>query len=555
MPSRFAQPPTVWALTVVIGVLVAGPHGHAQAPVRSGAGEIQTRTPIKHLVVIFDENRSFDHYFGTYPAALNLPGEVPFHPKPHTPRLENYRKRPELLVNNPNYYIDAGTHEKVRVNPFRLGRDRVVQCSQNHGYMNEQQAVDGGLMDQFVPFNKAVPPQAGFSQCDPTIVMSYYDGNTVTALWTYAQRFAMSDNHFASNWGSSTVGALNLVSGQTHGAAVASGSPDPVAKGDTILDPGDGLHTVIGNSRPALDDCSVSAPTGSASNSLVTMVGRNIGDLLNDKSITWGWFNGGFRPTGTDVNGRAVCGAAHLGSNGITQPDYFPHHQPFQYYASTANPHHLPPASVDGIGRTDRASHQYDFDLDFWAAAESGHLPAVSFIKAAGALEGHARYSDPLREQQHLVETINRLQRLHEWKDMAIVIAYDDSDGLYDHVQPPLVNASNTARDALTGPGACGQSQPAADQGRCGYGPRVPLLVISPYAKRNFVDHTLTDQSSIIRFIEDNWGLPRIGDQSFDERAGTIEKMFDFSHRRPGRLFVNPITGLSLDDVPGDLRK
>ena len=178
----------------------------------------------------------------------------------------------------------------------------------------------------------------------------------------------------------------------------------------------------------------------------------------------------------------------------------------------------------------------------------------MSFIKAAGALEGHARYSDPLRKQQHLVETINRLQRLHEWKDMAIVIAYDDSDGLYDHVQPPLVNASNTARDALTGPGACGQSQPGADQGRCGYGPRLPLLVISPYAKRNFVDHTLTDQSSIIRFIEDNWGLPRIGDQSFDERAGTIEKLFDFSHRRPGRLFLDPITGLSLANVPGDSR-
>jgi len=172
----------------------------------------------------------------------------------------------------------------------------------------------------------------------------------------------------------------------------------------------------------------------------------------------------------------------------------------------------------------------------------------VSFIKAAGALEGHARYSDPLREQQHLVETINRLQRLHEWKDMAIVIAYDDSDGLYDHLQPPLVNASNTARDALTGPGACGQSPPAADQGRCGYGPRLPLLVISPYAKRNFVDHTLTDQSSIIRFIEDNWGLPRIGDQSFDERAGTIEHMFDFSHRRLGGLYLDPVTGRKLEE-------
>jgi phospholipase C len=539
-------------LTVATLILSAWSRGHAQSAPDSDASGLKTRKPIKHLIVIFDENRAFDHYFGTYPIALNLPGEMPFHPKPHTPKVENYRKRPELLQNNPNYYLDAVTHEKVHVNPFRLGRDRVVQCSQNHGYMNEQQAVDGGLMDQFIPFNKAVPPQAGFPQCDPTIVMSYYDGNTVTALWTYAQLFAMSDNHFASNWGSSTVGAINLVSGQTHGAVAAPGSPDPVAKGDTILDPADGLHTVIGNSRPALDDCSLSAPTGSASNSLVTMIGRNIGDLLNDRGVTWGWFNGGFRATGVDANNRVVCGAAHMGSNGVTQPDYFPHHQPFQYYASTANPHHLPPSSVAAIGRTDQSNHQYDFALDFWAAAESGHLPAVTVIKAAGALEGHARYSDPLREQQHLVETINRLQRLHEWKDMAIVIAYDDSDGLYDHVQPPLVNASNTAKDALTGPGACGASRPSADQGRCGYGPRLPLLVISPYAKRNFVDHTLTDQSSIIRFIEDNWGLPRIGDQSFDERAGTIENLFDFSHKRPGRVFLDPVTGRRLDDDDDD---
>jgi phospholipase C len=548
MTSRTMRRWEVRVLTVAILALRGQPSGHAQTAHRSDASGLETRTPIKHLVVIFDENRSFDHYFGTYPIALNLPGEVPFHPKPHTPKIENYLRHPPLLLNNPNYYLDSVTHEKVYVNPFRLGRDHVVQCSQNHGYMNEQQAVNGGLMDQFIPFNKAVAPQAGFPQCDPTIVMSYYDGNTVTALWTYAQLFAMSDNHFASNWGSSTVGAINVVSGQTHGAVVAPGSPDPVAKGDTILDPADGLHTVIGNSRPALDDCSVSAPTGSASNSLVTMAGRNIGDLLNAKSVTWGWFNGGFRPTGVDANGRVVCGAAHTGSNGVTQPDYFPHHQPFQYYVSTANPDHLPPVSVDAIGRTDQANHQYDLDLDFWSAAESGHLPAVSFIKAAGALEGHARYSDPLREQRHLVETINRLQRLREWKDMAIVIAYDDSDGLYDHVQPPLVNPSHTAKDALTGPGACGVSLPGTDQGRCGYGPRLPFLVISPYAKRNFVDHTLTDQSSIIRFIEHNWGLPQIGDQSFDERAGTIENLFDFSHKRPGRVFLDPVTGRRLED-------
>jgi phospholipase C len=274
------------------------------------------------------------------------------------------------------------------------------------------------------------------------------------------------------------------------------------------------------------------------------MSGRNIGDLLNQKGITWGWFNGGFRTP----DGLPACTASHIGSNGQPQVDYVPHHAPFQYYPSTANQNHVPPGSVDAIGQTDQANHQYDLEIDFWAAAESGHLPAVSFIKGAAYEEGHNRYSDPLAEQRFLVTTINRLQQLPEWKNMAILIVYDDSDGLYDHVQPPLANASNTIADALTGPGACGTSDPLVRyQGRCGYGPRLPLLLISPYAKSNFVDHTLTDQSSIIRFIEDNWSLPRIGDQSFDRRAGSIENMFDFSHKEKRHLFLDPETGQRLD--------
>jgi len=137
---------------------------------------------------------------------------------------------------------------------------------------------------------------------------------------------------------------------------------------------------------------------------------------------------------------------------------------------------------------------------------------------------------------------------------MAILIVYDDSDGLYDHQLPPLANASNTAFDWLTGPGACGTSGPGAYQARCGFGPRLPLLLVSRFAKRNFVDHTLTDQSSIIRFIEDNWRLGRIGDQSFDERAGSIGNMFDFSDEGGGRrpLILDPATGQVIRDGGSD---
>ena len=136
---------------------------------------------------------------------------------------------------------------------------------------------------------------------------------------------------------------------------------------------------------------------------------------------------------------------------------------------------------------------------------------------------------------------INFLPETPEWKNTAVVIAWDDSDGWYDHQMPPIVNQSSSRADALTGPGACGDGNTAlpgiADkaahaQGRCGYGPRLPLLVVSPWARRNFVDHTLTDQTSIIRFVEDNWlHGQRIGQGSFDALANPLDAMFDFDRR------------------------
>jgi phospholipase C len=301
--------------------------------------------------------------------------------------------------------------------------------------------------------------------------------------------------------------------------------------------------TMIGNPRPALEDC---LTTG---RNLVTLNGLNVGDLLNARGVTWGWFQGGFRPTSRLPDGTAVCGSSHDTVTGFHSFDYLPHHEPFQYYASTANPHHLPPTSVSMIGQTDQANHQYDVE-DFWQAAAAGNLPEVSFLKAAAYQDGHAENSTPLDEQMFLVNTLNRLQGLPQWKNTAVIIAYDDSDGWYDHVMGPIVNQSNTSADALTGPGSCGEAPPGAYQGRCGYGPRLPLLAISPWAKVNFVDHQVTDQTSILRFIEDNWNLGRIGDQSFDEKAGSLENLFDFTGREPRakQLFLNPSTGLEVKE-------
>jgi phospholipase C len=158
---------------------------------------------------------------------------------------------------------------------------------------------------------------------------------------------------------------------------------------------------------------------------------------------------------------------------------------------------------------------------------------------------GRIGYSDPLDEQSFLVDTINHLQKLKDWKDLAVIVAYDDSDGWYDHVMPPIVSHSVSPNDALTGAGACGTPKAGEYLDRCGYGPRQPLLVISPFARSNFVDHAVTDQSSILRFIEDNWATGRIGNESFDALAGPLSNLLDFGRKNgeSDKLFLDATTG------------
>ena len=491
------------------------------------AAQARTATPIKHVVVLFDENISFDHYFGTYPEAANTDG-TKFHARPGTPRVDGLSKR--LREHNPNQY-----------NPRRLSHDHALTCDQDHTYEHEQKAFNSGKMDKFVQ-------ETGHDTCtgqpilwgEPGLVMNYFDGNTVTAMWNYAQHYALNDNSYGSAFGPSTPGAIELASGQTHGVyAIDPDSREKVTDPSVVSSPdADGVGTMINDPQPAFDDCANNNRTAHAN--LAVLNGRNVGDLLNRKRVTWGWFQGGFRPTGSK-DGYAVCGAAHANIGDQQSTDYLPHHEPFQYYSSTANEKHRAPTSAAAIGHGDRANHQYDL-ADFDAALKSGHLPSVSFLKAPAYQDGHAGYSDPIDEQKFVVDHVNAIQKSPEWKSTAVVIAYDDSDGWYDHRFAGIVNGSKDAEQ--DDPALCGRvpaTHGYAD--RCGYGPRLPLLVVSPYARANHVDHTRTEQTSVLRFIEDNWALGRIGDGSFDARAASLSGMFDFRRPGAGRLILDPSTG------------
>jgi phospholipase C len=512
-------------------------------------GGPETATPIKHLVVIFQENVSFDHYFGTYPVAANPAGEPRFYAAPGTPTVNGLTG--SLLTLNPNSTNPAnGTGA---TNPFRLDRSQAATADQDHDYTPEQESFDHGLMDAFpVSVGTAGPPPTGGGIfATDGLTMGYYDGNTVTAFWNYAQRFAMSDNSYDTNFGPSTDGAVNLISGQLNGVTT-----DINPGGDTI-DDGNGGLTLISDADPVGDKCSTT--TGER----VQFSGKNVGDLLNAKNITWGFFEGGFNLSIVNANGSTGCSRSTTSTvTNSKKADYIPHHQPFQYYTSTSNPMHLRPTSTASIGYSgDQANHQYD-SLDFFAAVSAGNFPAVSFLKAPGYQDGHAGYSDPLDEQTFVVNTINFLEKQRDWESTAVVIAYDDSDGWYDHQLGQIVNQSTTAADMLTGVGACGNGATALPgvapgtlhaQGRCGYGPRLPLLVISPWARRNFVDHTMTDQTSILRFIEDNWlGGERIGSGSFDAIANPINNSFDFSGfpQNSDWYILDPSTGLVVQNGP-----
>jgi phospholipase C len=486
-----------------------------------------TATPIKHLVVIFPENISFDHYFATYPNAANPAGEPPFYAQPGTPNVNGLSGA--LLTSNPNF-LNTANIDGSNLNPFRLDRSQAATADQDHSYTPEQEAFDHGLMDLF-PLSVGVkgtppfPPPSGVET--KGLTMGYYDGNTVTALWNYAQRFAMSDNSYDTVFGPSTPGALNLVSGQTNGAVLSAGSPSTVSNSDGSL-------TLTGDADPAGDVCSTSS-------NQVSMTGPNIGEVLTTAKITWGWFHGGFNLSLTNSNGTNGCNRSTTSAvTEVTENDYIQHHEPFQFYSSTQNLTHARPTSIANIGQTDAANHQYDSD-DFFATLKENNLPAVSFIKPPGFEEGHAGYSDPLDEQTFIVTVLNALQQSPEWNSTAVVISWDDSDGWYDHQMSPILNQSASSMDALTGTGLCGTGaaslagvNPTAlphAQGRCGFGPRLPFLVISPYSRPNFVDHTLTNQASVIRFIEDNWlGGTRLGDGSFDAISNSITSMMDFDH-------------------------
>ncbi len=455
------------ALSGLLACPVAGDRRVAQA-----AGPFDK---LNHIVVIFQENRSFDSIYGSFPGADGLANAgastrqvdrngVPYDtlPQPIDTNLAPPAPDPRFPAALP-------------VAPFDLAR--YVPPNERHGdpvhrFYQEQFQIHGGRMDQFVAWTNV-----------GGLVMGYYDATNLPE-GRLAQQFTMADRFFHAAFGGSFLNHFWLICACTPvfpdapDSAKAQLGPNGELVKDGFVTP-DGFvvntaYTVNTPHPPAADPAQL----------VPNQTMPTIGDRLSERGISWAWYSGGWND--------AVAGRA--------DPLFQYHHQPFAYFARYAD------------GTPERAAHLKD-EQDFLAAVRSGSLPAVSFVKPLGPDNEHPGYASLLQGQQHVADLVRAIQGSPIWRDTAIIITYDENGGFWDHVAPPVID-------------------------RWGPGTRVPAIIISPYAKRGFVDHTEYDTTSILRTIEERWGLEPLGTR--DATANDLRNAFDFT--QPGALAL-PRTG------------
>jgi phospholipase C len=421
---------------------------------------------VNHIVVIYQENWSFDSLYGKFPGANGFDqagtttAQVDKDGKPYAtlPQpLNTTFSPPAPDVRFPADLPVAPFDTAQYVAPNQLTGDAV------HRYYQEQYQIDGGKMDGFVAWSDA----AG-------LVMSYYDA-TEMPEGKLAKQYTMLDNFFHAAFGGSFLNHQFLI------CACAPTWPEAPASIVAQLDPATGMMTRDGQVTPDGFAINTSYTVNSPHPASVTdrsllvpeQTAPTIGDRLSDQGLSWAWYSGGWN--------NAVIGHA--------DPLFQFHHQPFAYYANYAD------------GTPGRAQHLKD-ENDFYTDVLNGNLPAVSFVKPLGPDNEHPGYANLSNGQAHVADLVNLVQNSPFWNDTAIIITYDEHGGRWDHVAPPVIDT--------WGPGL-----------------RVPAIIVSPFARKGFVDHTQYDTTSILRLIEERWNLQPLADR--DSHAGDLLTAFDFS--------------------------
>jgi len=437
------------ALVAAGGILATCSSNNSTSP--PSGGDI---TEINHVVVIYMENHSFDNLYGEFAGANGL-AEAGTAPKQLNQSGTAYTALPQkpsspYPSNLPNAPFYIGDYVPVN-DPTP---DMV------HRFYQEQSQINGGAMNKFVVVSDALGA-----------VMGYYhtSGLPVASL---AARYTLCDNFFHSAFGGSFLNHQWLI------AAASPTFPNAPASIVAVLDQSghmvtDGIVTPDGYAVNTAYSVNAPHPTGTSPQELVpNQTNPTIGDRLDGKGVTWAWYAGGWD--------NALAGHP--------DPLFQFHHQPFVYYANYAD------------GTAAKAQHLLD-ESKFISAAQAGTLPSVSFVKPLGLDDEHPGYANILTGEQHVLQLVNAVKNGPNWKDVAIIITYDENGGSWDHVAPPTGD-------------------------RWGPGTRVPTIIISPFAKTGFVDHTQYETLSILGFIEKRWGLEALG--SRDAAANPLTNAFQF---------------------------
>jgi len=331
-----------------------------------------------------------------------------------------------------------------------------------HRYYQEQMQIDGGKMDKYALYNSN---SAGLSQ-------GYYTTSAIPLL-ALAQKYTLCDNFYHSAFGGSFLNHQWLIAAAspTFPNAPASITATVDANGNVVTD---GQVTPDGFVVNTSYTVNAPHPASTATANLVpNQTNPTIGDRLSAKSISWAWYSGGWD--------NALAGNP--------DPNFQFHHQPFAYYKNFAD------------GTQAKKDHLKD-ETEFIAAAQAGTLPAVSFVKPLGTYNEHPGYSDVSLGETHAVQLVNDILNGPNAKDVVIIITYDENGGFWDHVAPPVI-------DKKWGPGT-----------------RVPAIIISPFAKQGYVDHTQYVTVSILSFIEKRWGLSPLATR--DQNATPLTNAFNF---------------------------
>jgi phospholipase C len=474
-----------WAATG----LCTGPALYAQTPPAPGLGEIET------VVVIYAENRGLDHLYGFFPATNGLQGVTPAMAVQYDRDGSALKELPPvwggLTARGVTPPVTEAQTQHLPDAPFaiddpkgfNLGLEVITQSPWHLFYQNIMQ-IHGGKNDRFVAYADK-----------GALVMGHYAaGAGNLPLWDIAQEYTLADNFFMAAFGGSYLNHFWLICSCTPKYPDADRSP---AKGQiSVVDP-DGISLTLADNSPASaldgppkfvrdgaltpDFYSVNtmqppyqpsavkpAKDGDprfadpASGSVLPpQTEPTIGDLLSAKGIGWAWYAGAWQAT---LDGIRVS----------PPPIFQSHHQPFNYFAALAP------------GTAARAEHLRDGGIDgaaFIKDIDSGSLPAVTFYKPQGNLNEHPGYADVFLGDRHILDVVRHLQMSPQWPHMLVVVTYDENGGFWDHVGPPKAD-------------------------RWGPGNRVPALIVSPFAKRHYVDHTPYDTTSVIRFITRRFGLP-----------------------------------------------